>query len=102
LPERFRPKGDGDMQAAKRDCNAPSTRYFNIWICGRQTDLSVMGVRVSVANFGLGQSIGIDETNIFFSSKKILGATDLDSLWALEWAWHILVANLRCVQGYGM
>jgi len=31
------------MQAAKRDCNAPPTRYLNIWLCGRQTDLSVMG-----------------------------------------------------------
>jgi len=30
-----RPKGNGDMQAAKRDCNAPPTRDPNIWICGR-------------------------------------------------------------------
>jgi len=39
------------MQAAKRNCNAPSTSYLNIWLCGRQTDLNVMGVRVGVANF---------------------------------------------------
>jgi len=45
------------MQAAKRDCSASPTLDHNIWLCGRQTDLSVMGVRV--------QSIGIDETNTF-------------------------------------
>jgi len=45
------PNGDGDMQAAKRDCNAPPTRDLNIWLYGRQKDLRVMGVRVSVANF---------------------------------------------------
>jgi len=43
--------GDGDMQEAKRVCNAPPTRKLNIWLCGRQTDLSVMGVRMGVANF---------------------------------------------------
>jgi len=43
------------MQAAKRDCNAPHTRYLNIWLCGRQTDLSFMGVRVGVANFFLAK-----------------------------------------------
>jgi len=31
----------------------------------RKTDLSVMGVRVGVANFFFYQSIGIDETNTF-------------------------------------
>jgi len=59
------PKGDGDVQAAKRDCNAPPTRYLNIWLCGRQTVLSVMGVGVGVANFFLVQSIGTDETKTF-------------------------------------
>jgi len=29
------PKGNGDMQAAKRDWNAPPTRDLNIWLCGR-------------------------------------------------------------------
>jgi len=79
------PKGDGDMQAARRHCNAPPIRYLNIWLCGRQTDLSGMGfrmgvfgaVRVGVANFFWGQSIGIDETNTlqltFFSSIKNCG-----------------------------
>jgi len=33
---------------------------------------------------------------------KILGATGLGGLWALEWAWHVLVTNLRCAQGYGI
>jgi len=28
--------------------------------------------------------------------------TGLGGLWALEWAWHISVTNLRCVQGYGI
>jgi len=37
-------KEDGDVQAAKLDCNAPPTRDINIWLCGRQTDLSVMVV----------------------------------------------------------
>jgi len=39
-----------------------------------------MGVRVGVANFFWGQSIGIDETNT------------LGGLWALEWAWHLACA----------
>jgi len=51
------------MQVAKRDCNAPPIRDLNIWLCERHTDLSVMGVRVGVANFFLCKSIAIDETN---------------------------------------
>jgi len=47
------PKGNGDMQAAKRDWNAPPNRDLNIWLCGRKTDLSVMRVRVGVAIFFL-------------------------------------------------
>jgi len=31
----------------------------------RKTDLSVMGVRVGMANFFLDQSIGVDENNTF-------------------------------------
>jgi len=30
---------------------------------------------------------------------KIVG---LGALWALKWAWHIRVTNLRCVQGYAI
>jgi len=56
-------KGDGDMQAAKQDCHEIPTRDLNIWLCGRQTDFSVMGVRVDVPNFFFGQTIG--ETNTF-------------------------------------
>jgi len=37
-------KGSGDMQAAKRDFMAPPTRVLNIWLCGRQTFISVVGV----------------------------------------------------------
>jgi len=59
----------------------------------RWTDLSVMGVRVGVANLFSDQSIGIDETNTFqlnfCSSIKTVGATVLGGLWALEWAWQI-------------
>jgi len=33
---------------------------------------------------------------------KIVGATGMGGLWALEWAWHIHVTKLRCVQGYGI
>jgi len=48
---------------------------------------------VGLENFFLGQSIGIDETNTFssnfLSSIKIVGATCLGGLWALEWAWHL-------------
>jgi len=59
-----------------------------------------MGVRVGVANFFLGQSIGIDETNTFqlnlLSSMNIMGSTGLGGLW------HIRVTNLRCAQGYGI
>jgi len=47
-----------------------------------------MGFRVGVANFFWGQSIGIDGTNTFqlpfFSSMKMVGATDLGGLWALQ------------------
>jgi len=32
-----------DKQQSK-DCKAPPTFDFNIWLCGWQTDLSVMGV----------------------------------------------------------
>jgi len=39
------PKGDGDMEAGKRDYNAPPNRDLNLWLCGRQSDLSVMGVK---------------------------------------------------------
>jgi len=58
----------------------------------------------------LGQSIGIDETNKFqlkfFGSMKIVGATGLGGLWALEWACKVCgrlvgvkvgVANFRFV-----
>jgi len=56
-----------------------------------------MGVRVGVANFFLGQSIGIDENNTFqLSSIKTVGATALGGLWALEWAWHSAEINMRC------
>jgi len=41
------PKGDGDMQAVLRDCIAPPTRDLNIWLCGRQADLSDVGVAIS-------------------------------------------------------
>jgi len=51
-----------------------------------------MGVRVGVTNFILGKSKGIDKTNTFqqtfFSSRKVVDATGLGSLWALEWAWQ--------------
>jgi len=60
-----------------------------------------MGVRV-----GVDQSIGIDETNTFqltfLSSTKIVDATGLGGLWALQWAWHIRATHLRCVQSYGI
>jgi len=43
-----------------------------------------MGVRVGVANFFFGQSIGIDETNTFqikiFQSMKIVGVAGLGGL----------------------
>jgi len=29
------PKGNGDMQAAKRNLNATPTRELNMWLCGR-------------------------------------------------------------------
>jgi len=64
-----------------------------------------MGVRVGVANFFLGQSKGIDETNTFQLKSfrmKILGATGLGGLRSLEWAWHSPVTNFRCLQGYGI
>jgi len=73
----------------------------NTWLCGRKTYLSVMGVRVGVANFFSGQSREASTFQLkFFSSIKIVGATDLGGLWALEWARHIRVTNLRCVQDY--
>jgi len=59
-----------------------------------------------VANFFWGQSIGIDQTNTFrltfFSSMKIVGATSLGGLWALEWVWHSAETNLRCVRSSGI
>jgi len=64
-------KGNVDMQAARRDGNAPPTHDLNIWLCGRWTDLSVVGVRVGVQTFFLGQSIGIDSANIFILASKL-------------------------------
>jgi len=65
-----------------------------------------VGVKVSVANFFLGQSIGIDENNTlqlnFYSSIKTVGATGLGGLWALEWAWYSAETNLRCVRSSGI
>jgi len=47
------------------------------WVdCGRQSGLGKLF---------LGQSISIDENNIFHSSIKTVGATVLGGLWALEW-----------------
>jgi len=70
------PKGVGDMQAEKRDCNAPPTPDLKIWIRGRQTVLSDMGVSRR-GKLLLGQSIGIVETNRFqlkfISRMKIVG-----------------------------
>jgi len=37
--------------------NATPTPDLNIWLCGRWTDLGVMGVRVGVAIFFSDQSI---------------------------------------------
>jgi len=58
-----------------------------------------VGVKEGVANFFLGQSIGIDENITFqlnlYSSIKTVGATVLGGLWALEWAWHSTETNLR-------
>jgi len=44
-------KGGGDFQAENRYCSAPPTHDLSIWLCGRQTNISVMGFRVSVENF---------------------------------------------------
>jgi len=47
--------------------------------------------------------VGVDVTNFFwvrlnfYYSIKTVGATVLGGLWALGWAWHIRVINLRCV-----
>jgi len=41
------------------------TSDLNIWLCGRESDLSVMGVRVGFAIFFLSQSIGVYETHTF-------------------------------------
>jgi len=39
---RYSAKGKWRYHTAKRDFKAPSTRDFNIWLCGRQLDLSVV------------------------------------------------------------
>jgi len=50
-----------------------------------------------VANFFLGQLIGIYENNTFqlnfYSNIKTVGATALGGLWALKWALHIAEIN---------
>jgi len=35
--QAVKPKGDGVMQAVKRDCNAPFTHNLNAWLRGRQS-----------------------------------------------------------------
>jgi len=66
----------GDMQAAKRDWNAPPPRDLNIWLCG-ETNLRCAGIS------------GI-------RMPKTVGATVLDGFWTLEWASHADETNLRC------
>jgi len=56
------------------------------WQIGQSIGIDENITYVGVANFFLGQSIG--------SGRGIL----LGGLWALEWAWHIPVKNLRCVK----
>jgi len=55
-----------------------------------------MGVRVGVANFFLGQSLGIVRYYQlkFFSTMIILGSTGLGGLWALAWAWQIIFGSI--------
>jgi len=59
-----------------------------------------------VANFFLGQLIGIYENNTFqlnfYSNIKTVGATALGGLWALKWALHIAETNLCCVKSSGI
>jgi len=38
----------------------------------------------------------------FYYSIKIVGATVLGGLWALEWAWHFAETYLRCVRSSGI
>jgi len=71
------PKEDGDMQAAKRDCNAPPTllsQYMVMWPVYRPN----------------------------FSNIKAVDTTILDGLWTLEWAWHPAETNLRCARSSGI
>jgi len=51
-------------------------------------------------NNTLGQSICIDENNTFYSSIKTVGAYRFGRFVGVR-AWHT-VTNLRCVQGYGI
>jgi len=56
-------------------------------ICKQKSEVEMRHLP-AISNWQIffGQSIGIDETNTFqlkhFSSKKILGATGFDGLWA--------------------
>jgi len=58
------------MQAAKRGCKAPPTRDLNIWLCGRQTDLSYG--RNGRGKVFLGQSIGVESKKNFFQAWNLL------------------------------
>jgi len=63
---------------------APPTRDLNIWLCGRQTDLSVMRVKVGMANFFF-ESIDRYWRNKYISVKIVYLACEL-------WAPQVLLA----------
>jgi len=61
-----------------------------VWsVCGRGNPFLDQSIGIDF----LDQSIGIDKTNTFQLNF-------FRGLWALEWAWHTRVINLRCVLGY--
>jgi len=49
---------------------------------------------------GKGTSNDGNVARKFFFWHENCRRPGLGGLWALEWAWHIRVTNLRCAQGY--
>jgi len=78
---------------------APPTRDLNIWLCGRQTDLSVMRVKVGMANFFF-ESIDRYWRNKYIAN--LIGAklyfsinSSYKNLQFSSFSWDILSRNYR-------
>jgi len=69
-------------------------------ICKQQSEIEKRHIpAISIYGYVGGRLLHF--SLIFFLAWKVW-ATGLVGLWALEWAWHIRVTNLRCVRNLNL